>query len=158
MGERFDMTKKDKINSWSIDDSLATYVLLHMNCFIPDSDIKEQILQEFAIPENLICKKEMDLNIKFLLLEKKSKKSLLLDKSFCLMQEKIGNISGPLLQILDILEGQKNAAHEQISQTEGEIPEDVAEMLTMAKDCCRTCTCLSPYHHGHVYHHDRADI
>ena len=39
-----------------------------------------------------------------------------LDKAFCSMQEKIGNVSGLLSQIWDILEGQKNAAHEQISQ------------------------------------------
>ena len=36
----------------------------------------------------------------------------------------------------DILEGQKNAAHEQISQIEDDIQEDVKEMLTTAKDCC----------------------
>ena len=44
-----------------------------MNCFIPNSNIKEQILQEFPIPENLTYKKEIDLNIKSLALEKKAK-------------------------------------------------------------------------------------
>ena len=82
MIERFEMTKQDKINSLSINDSLAKYALSQMNCFIPDSDIKEQILQEFPIPENLTCKKEMDSNIKPLLSETKAKETLSLDKAF----------------------------------------------------------------------------
>ena len=36
----------------------------------------------------------------------------------------------------NILEGQKNAAHEQISQIEDDTQGDVKEMLTTAKDCC----------------------
>ena len=40
-------------------------------------------------------------------------------------KKKKGNIFGPVSQIWDFLEGQKNAAHEQISQTEGDNPEDV---------------------------------
>ena len=127
MDERFDMAKKDKINSWSIDDSLTKYALSQMNCFIPDSDIIEQILQEML--------QEMDLNIKSLPLEKKTNETLSLDKDFCLMQEKTGNIFGPLSQIWDFLEGQKNAAHEQIAQIEGYIPEHVTEMFATAKDC-----------------------
>ena len=35
------------------------------------------------------------------------------------------NIFGPVSQKLDFLEGQKNAVHEQISQIEGDNPEDV---------------------------------
>ena len=107
-----------------------------MNCFIPDSDIKKKILQELPIPENLTYKNEMDSNIKSLLLEKKAKETLTLDKDFCSMQEKNGYILGPLIQIWYFLEGQKKAAHEQISQIEDDIPEDVIEMLTTAKDCC----------------------
>ena len=63
MGERFDIAEKDKINLWSINDSLAKYALSQMNCFIRDCDIKEQILQEFPTPENLTCDKEMDSKI-----------------------------------------------------------------------------------------------
>ena len=58
MGKRFHMTKKDRINSWSLKVSLTKYALSQMNCFIPDSDIKEQILQEFPISDNLTCKKK----------------------------------------------------------------------------------------------------
>ena len=55
-------------------------------------------------------------NIKFLLLEKKAKETLSLDKAFCSVEEKIGKIFRPLSQIWDFLEGQKNTAHEQIFQ------------------------------------------
>ena len=80
---------------------------------------------------------EMDLNIKSLVLEKKAKATLSLDKSFCSVQEKIANIFRPLSQIWNFLEGQKTAVHKQISQIEDNIPEDVIEMFTTAKDCCR---------------------
>ena len=119
-------------------DSLTKYALPQMNCFIPHSDIKEQILQKVLVPENLNCKKEMVSNIKYIPLQKKAKENLSLDKAFCSMQEKIGNIFGPLSQIWDFLEVQKNGAHEQISQIEGNIGENVTEMFTMAKDCCCT--------------------
>ena len=80
---------------------------------------------------------EMDLNIKSLVLEKKAKETLSLDKSFGSVQEKIGNVFRPLSQIWDFLEVQKTAVHKQISQTEGNIPEDVTEMFVTTKDCCR---------------------
>ena len=115
MGVRFDMTEKDITNLWSIDSFLVKYALLQMNCFIPDSDIKEQILQEFPVLENMTCEKEMDWNIKSLLLEKKGKEALSLDEAFCSMQQKIGNIFGTLSQLWDFLEGQKNGSHVQIS-------------------------------------------
>ena len=40
-------------------------------------------------------------------------------------KKKKGNIFGPVSQTWDFLEGQKNAVHEQISQIEGDNPEDV---------------------------------
>ena len=97
----------------------------------------KQILQEFSVPESLNCKKEMDSNIKSLLLEKKAKETLSLDQAFCPMQEIIGNIFRPLPQIWDFLGSQKNAAYEKISQTGGDIPEDATEMFIKARDCCR---------------------
>ena len=45
------------------------------------------------------------------------------------MSLNIGNIFGPLSQIWDFLEGQKNVSHEQISQIEGDIPKIVTEKL-----------------------------
>ena len=51
MGERFDMTKKDKINSWSINDSLMKYALSQMNYFIPDRDIKKPKIPYTGEPE-----------------------------------------------------------------------------------------------------------
>ena len=75
-------------------------------------------------------------NIKSLLLEKKAKETLSLDKAIYSTQEEIGNIFGPLSRIWVFLGGQKNAAHEQISQIEYDILEDVTEMFTTAKDCC----------------------
>ena len=59
-----------------------------MNCFIPDSDIKGQMLQEFPLSENFTCKKEMNSNIKHFLLEKKAEETLSLDdKAFRSMPE-----------------------------------------------------------------------
>lgn len=55
-----------------------------------------------------------------------------LDKAFYLLQEKIGDIFGPLSQIWDFLECQKNTAHDQNSQIEGKVPVNVTEMLTTA--------------------------
>lgn len=95
-------------------------------------------MQKVLTPEDLNCKKEMVSNIKYILLEKKTKENLSLDKAFCSMQEKIGNICGPLSQTWDFVEVQKNGAHEQIFQIEGNIRENVTEMFTTAKDCCCT--------------------
>ena len=53
------------------------------------------------------------------------------------MKDKNGNIFVSLPQIWDFLDCQKNSAHEPISQIEGDIPEDVTELFTTTKDCCR---------------------
>ena len=69
MLDRFDITEKDKTNSWEIKQVLADYAAKQMNTYIPDSDIKDEILYTYPIPDNIKNKKEIDANIKSLLLE-----------------------------------------------------------------------------------------
>ena len=52
------------------------------------------------------------------------------------MKDKTGNIFVSLPQMRDFLDCQKNSAHKPISQTEGDIPEDVTKLFTTTKDCC----------------------
>ena len=108
-----------------------------MNSYISDNDIKDEILFDFPVPDNITSKTEMDSNIKSLLFEKKANETLALDKAFGSVQEKIGNIFGPISQLWDFIETQKNDTVEQISKMEGDIPEEAEQMLKIAKDCSR---------------------
>ena len=69
MLDRFDITEKDKTNSWEIKQVLADYATKQMNTYIPESDIKDEILYTYPIPDNIKNKKEID---KSLLLEQRS--------------------------------------------------------------------------------------
>ena len=136
--ERFDMTKKDKVNSWSINEEMATYAMTQMNCFISDSDIKDEILKDFPVPENLIARKEMDSNIKSLLSEKFAKETLSLDKAFNHIQERIGHIFGPFSQVWDFIEAQKKEISNQLLEMgDNDIPEDILPSYESAKDCAK---------------------
>ena len=67
-----------------------------MSNFISDNDIKDEILYQYPIPENINDKKETDSNIKSLLQEQRTKDTLSLDKAFTAIQDKISNVLGPL--------------------------------------------------------------
>lgn len=138
MLDRFDMTEKDKTNSWEIKQVLADYATKQMNTYIPDSDIKDEILYTYPIPDNIKNKKEIDANIKSLLLEQRGKETLSLDKAFSSIQDKISNVFGPLSQVWEFLEIQKDNAIDHVSRLkEEEMSEDVTEMLNSSKDCSR---------------------
>lgn len=133
MLDRFDITEKDKTNSWEIKQVLADYATKQMNHSIPDSDIKDEILYTYPIPDNIKNKKEIDANIKSLLLEQRSKETLSLDKAFSSIQDKISNVFGPLSQVWEFLEIQKDNAIDHVSR----LKEEVTEMLNSSKDCSR---------------------
>uniref|UniRef100_A0A7M5UXD4 Uncharacterized protein n=1 Tax=Clytia hemisphaerica TaxID=252671 RepID=A0A7M5UXD4_9CNID len=109
-----------------------------MNSYINDGDIKDEILYQFPIPDNLNNKKEMDSNIRSLLSEMRAKETLSLDKAFESVQDKVLNVFGPLSQVWEFLEIQKDQAIEQTSNmSEEEFTSDMDDMLRSAKDCAR---------------------
>ena len=109
-----------------------------MNSYINDSDIKDEILYQYPVPDNLNNKKDMDSNINSLLTEIRAKETLSLDKAFGSVQDKVLNIFGPLSQVWEFLEIQKDHAIEQTSNMpEEEFTQEVVDMLRSAKDCAR---------------------
>ena len=80
----------------------------------------------------------MDSNINSLLTEMRAKETLSLDKAFGSVQDKVLNIFGPLSQVWEFLEIQKDHAIEQTSNMpEEEFTQEVVDMLRSAKDCAR---------------------
>ena len=80
--EGFDRTKKVRENALSLNDALAEYVLSQMNCHISDSYIKEEILKEFPVPENIVKKKEFHSSIKLFSKKKELMRRFPLTKRF----------------------------------------------------------------------------
>ena len=71
-------------------------------------NLKQQILDVYPTPKNIISKKTLDGNIRAILSEKGEKYCLLRDnKAFENVREKIGQIMGPLSHIWDFFENQK---------------------------------------------------
>ena len=117
---------------------MLLYAIKQMNSYINDSDIKDEILYQYPVPDNLNNKKDMDSNINSLLTEMRAKETLSLDKAFGSVQDKVLNIFGPLSQVWEFLEIQKDHAIEQTSNMpEEEFTQEVVDMLRSAKDCAR---------------------
>ena len=136
--ERFDLSSKDKTNSWDIKTELAEYAIKQMNSYINGNDINDEILYQYPVPDNLNNKKDMDSNIKSLLTEMKAKETLSLDKAFESIQDKVLNIFGPFSQVWEFLEIQKDNAIQQTSNMpKEELTDEVKDMLRSAKDCSR---------------------
>ena len=55
--ERFDLASKADENSWESKFDLAEYAIKQMNTYIADTDIKDEILFTYPVPNNLQSKR-----------------------------------------------------------------------------------------------------
>jgi len=70
--ERFYLTQ-DLEQTWQISYELAKLALNQMNTFITDKQMKENILEQYPIPSNIIIKKDVDMYMKSILTDKGQK-------------------------------------------------------------------------------------
>ena len=94
--ERFDLASKMDENSWESKFDLAEYAIKQMNTYIADTDIKDEILFTYPVPNNLQSKKDMDSNMKSFLTEMRAKDTISLDKAFNSIQEDIQRVLSAL--------------------------------------------------------------
>ena len=51
---RFDLTVDHSMNEWEVDDEMARYAMKQLNSFIPDNELKQQILHVYPTPNTAV--------------------------------------------------------------------------------------------------------
>ena len=120
--ENFEIVSEKDMYKWKLPKGLAKFVNKHFEEYIPDSDLKDQVLTELPIPANIDSVKKLDDFLKDLLKEKRKFNEQNLDNIFEKFQQKILDAMGPLSKLWSIL-AEANKAKEDTVQI------SVAELL-----------------------------
>ena len=91
---------------------MASYVNKYFEEFIPEGDLKEAILMQSAVPENMDTVKKLDDFFKDLLKEKKKTNEQNIKNVYDELQNKTRDVMGPLAKLWKILEDAKQAEEE----------------------------------------------
>ena len=78
-----------------------------MNIYIPDKDLRENILVENPVPENISSEKNLDSYLKELLEEQNKKACLSGENALARVQTRIGYVYGPLTKLWSLVEGER---------------------------------------------------
>ena len=95
---RLDLYCIEDKNVWSLDEELAKYIEQNIVEYIPDKDIKKDVLGRFPIPSNTPDTLKMDLLMETFLKGKNTpgRFALARDKSLVRISNKIRDIYGPI--------------------------------------------------------------
>ena len=116
-------------NDWTITEEMCDYVKENISQFIPEKSIKETILNESPVPENIPEVRSLDLFLKELMEEQGKRHSLALDKDLTELNQKVMNILGPFSSLWFNFEQEKEAILESQDTT--------PEMKGRVHDTCR---------------------
>ena len=99
---------------------MASYVNKYFEEFISEGDLKEAVLMQSLVPENMVTIKKIDDFLKHLLKEKKKTNEENLENVFEKLQNKTRDVMGSQAKLWKILEDSKQAEDEaaQISVNE----------------------------------------
>ena len=107
---RFQPSGEEHLNEWELPEELAVYVNETMGKFVPEKQLKENILYENPVPNNIAQPKTLDVFMKELLEEQGKKHSLALEKDLLDIHQKATNILGPFSTLWAEFECEKDAA------------------------------------------------
>ena len=100
---------------------MASYAHKYFEEFIPEEDLKEAILTQSPVPENMDTVKKLDDFIKDLLREKKKTNEQNLENIFEKLQNKTRDVVGLLAKLWKILEDAKQAEDEAVQFSVNEL-------------------------------------
>ena len=103
---RFKIATEDEKFKWKLPKGMASYANKYFEEFIPEGDLKEAILTQSPVPENMDTVKELD---NFLLKEKKKTNEQNLENIFEKLQNKTRDHMSPLAKLWRILEDAQQA-------------------------------------------------
>ena len=108
---------------------MASYANKYFEEFIPEGDLKEAILTQSPVPENMDTVKKLDHFLKDLLKEKKKTNEQNLQNIFEKLQNKTRDVMGPLTKLRKILEEAKQAEDEAVQISVNELLFYVAQIV-----------------------------
>ena len=111
---RFKIVTEDEKFKWKLPKGMASYAKKYFEKFIPEGDLKESILTQSPVPENMDTVKKLDDFYKDPLKEKKKTNEQNLESIFEKLQNKTRDVMCPLAKLWKILEDAKQVEDEAV--------------------------------------------
>ena len=127
---RFEASEEGK-NNYKLSEELSSYIKSSCVEYVSDKVLKERILDENPVPENVIRTKKLDSFLKELLEEKGKKFCIKADTNLMNIQDRIRYVFGPLSKVWTMVEEEKEA----VFQHAADDPE-MQESVESVKDSC----------------------
>lgn len=137
--KRFRVTREEDLHKWSLPVELATYANEASEEFIPEKELKEQVLLEAPRPSNLDPIKVLDESLGNVL-KKEHPQSLELDRMLKKVQERVADIMGPLSKVWMMVENVRTATEEEELPSPEEVAKTVEKTVTMVGQCLNVLT------------------
>ena len=103
--DRFKIITENEKFKWKLPKSMANYANKYFEEYVPEDSLKEAILCQNPVPDNLDNVKKLDDFLRDILKEKRENIENVLEK----LQRKTIDVMGPLSKLWNILEGAKGA-------------------------------------------------
>ena len=94
---------------WDLSSGLASYINKYMSIHVQEKDVREKILQNNPVPQNVKVCQRLDEYIKELLLENKRSSTLYHEKILKGIQEKIVSVLAPLTKLWSFTEEERES-------------------------------------------------
>lgn len=137
--KRFKVTREEDAHKWSLPEELAEYANEASEQFIPDKELKEQIMFEAPRPSNLDAIKSLDETL-VTILKRQNHQGYELDKTLKKIQEKVGDIMGPLSKVWKMVELVRTSGEEADLPNPEEVASAVEKSVTMVGQCLNMLT------------------
>ena len=97
--KKFEVVTSDEHYVWSLPSDMSEYIKKKFSTYISETDIKNCILYQNPVPENIPTPANLDGYIKQLLEERRKMSVISEDKNVAKIQQKITDVLGPLSRV-----------------------------------------------------------
>ena len=112
--DRFKLVTENGKFKWKIPKSMANYANKYFEEYVPEDSLKEAILCQNPVPDNLDNVKKLDDFLRDILKEKRKTNEQNIENVLEKLQRKTVDVMGPLSKLWNILEGAKGAEEDAV--------------------------------------------
>ena len=140
--QRFKVTTEEEKSKYSLTKSMASYANEQFEVFIPDKELKEAVLMQNPVPENIDPTKKLDDFVRSILKEKRKTGTEVINQDNVLekVQTKIREIMGPLSRVWKIVEEARESSDRKVTISLDELQSFVEQTVIMVGQSSNTAS------------------
>jgi len=136
--KRFRVMTEEERHKYSLPKSMANYVNEQFEVFIPEKELKDAVLLENPVPENIDPTKKLDDFLKGILKERKKTDLINQDNILEKVQGRIRGIMGPLSRVWMMIESARESSERKVTVSLDDLQSFVEQTVLMVGQCSNT--------------------